>query len=97
MTRLENAALKSKCRFLTASVVYLGHQIDAQGLPLIADRVRAVQEAPTPQNVTELNPTWDFYVLRKVPTPPLYQLGTTVHPPVSPSPIAVVTGSRKSV
>ncbi len=57
LTRLENVGLrlkKSKCRFMTASVVYLGHRIDAQSLHPIADKVRAVQEAPAPQNVTEL-------------------------------------------
>ena len=45
---------KDKCVFLAPSVVYLGHQIDAEGLHPVAEKVEAVQEAPAPKNVSEL-------------------------------------------
>ena len=35
-------------------MVYLGHEIDAQGLHPVAEKVKAVQDAPTPRNVSEL-------------------------------------------
>ena len=39
---------------MAPSVVYLGHRIDEQGLHPTEEKVRAVQEAPEPCNVTEL-------------------------------------------
>ena len=36
------------------SVTYLGHRIDADGLHPLPDRVRAIQEAPTPTSVQTL-------------------------------------------
>ena len=39
---------------LAPSVTYLGHCIDAQGLHPVEEKVKALQEAPTPKNVTEL-------------------------------------------
>ena len=45
---------KDKCVFLAPSVVYLGHQIDSEGLHPVTEKVEAVQEAPAPQNVSEL-------------------------------------------
>ena len=45
---------KDKCVFLAPSVVYLGHQIDSEGLHPVAEKVEAVQEAPAPKNVSEL-------------------------------------------
>ena len=45
---------KDKCVFLAQSVVYLGHQIDSEGLHLVAEKVKVVQEAPAPKNVSEL-------------------------------------------
>ena len=45
---------KDKCVFMAPSVTYLGHQIDAKGLHPISDKVRALQQAPEPRNVTEL-------------------------------------------
>ena len=36
------------------SVVYLGHQIDSNGLSPVPEKVRAVKGAPTPRNVSEL-------------------------------------------
>ena len=55
--RLEQAGLRakrSKCAFMRPSVTYLGHMIDANGLHPLTDRVRALEEAPTPTSVTEL-------------------------------------------
>ena len=39
---------------MAPSVVYLGHRIDAQGLHPLAEKVKAIQEAPKPNNVSEL-------------------------------------------
>ena len=44
---------KPKCVFMAASVEYLGHRIDAQGLHPIPNKVEAVKNAPRPKNVTE--------------------------------------------
>ena len=47
-------ANKDKCKFLSESVEYLGHHIDAAGLHTTDSKVRAVKEAPCPRNVREL-------------------------------------------
>ena len=55
--RLESAGLrlkKSKCFFLRPRIEYLGHVIDEEGLHPTEEKVRAIEEARTPQNVTEL-------------------------------------------
>ena len=39
---------------MAPSVSYLGYVIDSQGLHPLPDKVKAIQEAPTPRNVTEL-------------------------------------------
>jgi len=57
LSRLKEVGLrlkKHKCVFMTTSVTFLGHKIDAQGLHPLESKVRAVKEAPTPCNVTEL-------------------------------------------
>ena len=57
LQRLQNAGLRlkdSKCEFLVASVTYLGHQIDADGLHPVNEKIKAIQDAPEPRNVTEL-------------------------------------------
>ena len=57
LSRLESAGVtlkRSKCVFLTKSVEYLGHVIDQDGLHPSKEKVRAIQEAPQPKNVTEL-------------------------------------------
>ena len=57
LDRLEQAGLrlkKAKCQFMQHSVEYLGHVIDEQGLHPTTSRVRAIQEARAPGNVTEL-------------------------------------------
>ena len=57
LQRLESAGLtlkKSKCTFVVSSVEYLGHIIDAQGLHPSNSKVRAIRDAPSPTNITEL-------------------------------------------
>ena len=57
LKRLQEAGLllkEKKCIFMAESVTYLGFRIDAQGLHPVPEKVKAVQEAPKPQNVTEL-------------------------------------------
>lgn len=45
---------KEKCRFECSKVTYLGHVLDAEGLHPTEDKVRAVQEAPSPKDETQL-------------------------------------------
>ena len=45
---------KEKCHFLIKSVTYLGYQIDATGIHPTSEKIRAIKDAPTPRNVTEL-------------------------------------------
>ena len=46
--------LKSKSFVLKPSVEYLGHVIDAMGLHPRMEKVKAIQDALKPKNVTEL-------------------------------------------
>ena len=57
LSRLQQAGLslcKDKCEFMVSSVKYLGHILDANGLHPVPDKLKAVKNAPNPQNVTEL-------------------------------------------
>ena len=57
LEQLESAGLslkKSKCVFMTTSVEYLSHIIDAKGLQPSSSKVKAIKEAPEPTNITEL-------------------------------------------
>ena len=57
LRRLAKAGLrarKDKCKFMAPSVAYLGHVIDADGLHPLPEKVKAIQQAPTLKNVTEL-------------------------------------------
>ena len=57
LTRLEQAGMhlrKDKCAFLLPQVEYLGHQISQSGLHPTKEKVRAIVEAPAPQNVSQL-------------------------------------------
>ena len=47
-------AKRSKCTFMSESVEYLGHRVDASGLHTAASKVEAVRRAPQPCNVQEL-------------------------------------------
>ena len=55
--RLHEAGLclkNEKCVFMAPSLVYLGHKIDVEGLHPVPEKVKAIREAPTPKNVSEL-------------------------------------------
>ena len=57
LTRLEKTRLRlnrNKCQFLAPEVTYLGYRIDKEGLHPTDDKLRAVQAAPMPTNITEL-------------------------------------------
>ena len=57
LSRLESSGLRlkrNKCAFLLPSVEYLGHRISAQGLQPTVDKIKPVQEAPKPQDVSQL-------------------------------------------
>ena len=57
LQRLQEAGLtlkQEKCQFAQAKVEYLGHVIDKHGLHPSPQKVKAVQLAPVPKNVTEL-------------------------------------------
>ena len=57
LERLQKANLrakKSKCRFLVSSVSYLGYKLDEDGLHPLPEKVKAIQDAPTPKSVSEL-------------------------------------------
>ena len=55
--RLEGAGFtlnKSKCTFERSSVTYLAHRIDADGLHPTEAKLKAIQDAPVPTDVTQL-------------------------------------------
>ena len=57
LSRLKNAGMhlkKSKCAFLLPQVEYLGHQISEKGLQPTAQKLKAIVEAPAPNNVSQL-------------------------------------------
>ena len=55
--KLNEAGLRlkrEKCAFMLNSVEYLGHNISADGLRPIEEKIRAIAEAPAPRNVAQL-------------------------------------------
>ena len=42
---------KNKCYFMKDAVEYLGHRVDAEGIQATPEKVKAIVEAPQPQNV----------------------------------------------
>ena len=57
LQQLESADLRlnrSKCFFLRPRIEYLGYAIDEQGLHPTEEKIKAIKEAPTPKNVSEL-------------------------------------------
>ncbi|RXN04226.1 putative protein K02A2.6-like protein [Labeo rohita] len=57
LTRLEKYGLKlqcEKCEFFKQSLEFLGHYIDATGLHKSPEKIKAIMEAPTPTNVSQL-------------------------------------------
>ena len=56
-SRLVKAGLrvkKNKCKLLVSFVSYLGYITDANSVRPLPEKVEAIKQAPTPQNVTEL-------------------------------------------
>ncbi|VEN53305.1 unnamed protein product [Callosobruchus maculatus] len=43
-----------KCMFVRSEVPYLGHIISGEGVRMDPDRIRAIQEFPTPRNIRDL-------------------------------------------
>ena len=68
---------KEKCAFLAESVEYLGFKIDASGIHPTADKLKAIEEAPTPQNVSELR---SFLGLLNYYGKFIPRLSTLIHP-----------------
>ena len=57
LKRLRETGLRlqqDKCQFMKDSVVYLGHQINKDGLHPTEEKVRAIQDAPIPRGISEL-------------------------------------------
>ena len=57
LKRLDKAGVRlehNKCEFMLPSVEYLGHRISADGLQPTDCKVKALKEAPTPNNVSQL-------------------------------------------
>lgn len=57
LTRLEATGMRlkvSKCKFLQPEVQYLGHRITKEGVFPTVEKMRTVQEAPSPTNVQQL-------------------------------------------
>ena len=57
LQRMQDNGLKvrrDKCHFEVSSLEYLGFNLDGQGIHKTRDKVRAIQDAKTPENVKEL-------------------------------------------
>ena len=57
LARLEGAGMRlkrKKCEFMLPEVEYLGHRITSQGLQPTGEKVRAITNAPTPENKAQL-------------------------------------------
>lgn len=54
LRRYNIRAKKAKCSFLSPSIEYLGHRVDANGLHTTSSKVEAVSRALQPRNVLEL-------------------------------------------
>lgn len=57
LTRLESAGMRlkrNKCAFLLPTVEYLGHKISAQGLQPTDEKIRAINNAPAPTDISQL-------------------------------------------
>ncbi|CAB0020006.1 unnamed protein product, partial [Nesidiocoris tenuis] len=84
LTRLQDAGLtlaENKCEIGKASVVYLGFRIDKAGLHTTDEKVRAVADAPKPEDVKTLQSFLGFvaYISKFIPNAanvlsPLYKL-----------------------
>ena len=78
LSRLHKAGLRvkqKKCASMKPSVTYLGHRIDAQGLRPLQDRIRAIQETPTPMSKLK-----SYLVMLSYYSKFLPKLSTVLHP-----------------
>ena len=57
--------------------MYLGHQIDAEGLRATEEKLEAIQKAPSPKNVQELR---SFFGLLKYYGKFIPNLASLIHP-----------------
>ena len=78
--RLEKHGLRlkrEKCSFMEPSMEYLGHWIDATGIHTLPSKLQAIQDAPEPQNVTQLR---SFLGLLNYYGKFIGNLSTLIHP-----------------
>ena len=57
LSRLEKVGIRlkrSKCVFQAPEVTYLGHRITSDGIYPLEEKVKAIQDAPRPTNLNEL-------------------------------------------
>jgi len=54
MEQAEFRLKKPKCSFMMPSVEYLGHRISGRGLHPTNEKIKVVQSAPSPQDITQL-------------------------------------------
>ena len=57
LTRLEEVGIRlkeSKCQFLLPSVEYLGYRISGNGIQPTEEKLRAIRDAPTPRDLSQL-------------------------------------------
>ena len=66
-----------KCEFLAPSVVYFGLRFSEEGLQPTDEKVRAIKDAPIPQNVSELR---SFLGMLAALTNFIPKLSTFAHP-----------------
>ena len=58
LQRLESAGVhlkRAKCSFMMPEVEYLGHSISAKGIQPVRGKVRAIRDAPQPEDVSQLH------------------------------------------
>lgn len=54
LAKAELRVKKHKCRFMVPAVPYLGYVVDTDGVRPLPEKIKAIRQAPTPKNVTEL-------------------------------------------
>ena len=77
--RLEAAGMRfkaAKCLFMQKEVEYLGHRITSEGNHRAAEKLRAIKDAPAPQNTQQLR---SFLGLEQVPPTLGFTFGATVY------------------
>lgn len=49
-----------KCDFFQSQIHYLGNIVSKEGVAFDIEKVKTTMELPTPKNVVELGPSWDW-------------------------------------